>query len=145
MEISLSRQQFETLLKTVYLGAWMISAHRERENVIGEFEELERHLWTLAHRAGFRDLVEVDPTLLKVFPTYEFAEALDPFIDEYDDEAFWDGLVDRLADRDLAEAYGDDIMRMDRDERFTRLQRFVDKYETEVEEHGVDRMRIVAT
>ena len=31
MEINLSRQQFETLLKTVYLGVWMINAHREPE------------------------------------------------------------------------------------------------------------------
>jgi hypothetical protein len=54
-------------------------------------------------------------------------------------------LVDRLADRDLVEAYGDEITRMDDGERFTRLERSVAKYETEVENHGVDRMRIVGT
>lgn len=51
-------------------------------------------------------------------------------------------MVDRLADRDFMETHGDAIAQMNQDERFTRLQRFVDKYETEIEEHGVDRLRI---
>ena len=52
-------------------------------------------------------------------------------------------MIDRLADRDFVEAYGDSVKRMDQTERFERLSAFVDKYETEVEEHGVDRLRVV--
>ncbi len=54
-----------------------------------------------------------------------------------------DGLIDRLADRDFSETYGDSVKRMDQNERFERLSAFVDKYETEVEEHGVDRLRVI--
>ena len=46
-------------------------------------------------------------------------------------------------DRDFVEAYGDSVKRMGQSERFERLSAFVDKYETEVEEHGVDRLRVV--
>ncbi len=49
-------------------------------------------------------------------------------IDEYDDEAFWDGMVDRLA-RDFIETYGNAVASMDQHERFKELQAFVDKYE----------------
>jgi len=142
VEINLSRQQFETLLKTMYLGVWMVNGIREPGNEIREFAEFEQHLWSLAHKAGLTDLVEVDAALLQFFPTKQFEDALHPIIDEYDDEAFWDGLVDRLADRDFMETHGDAIAQMNQDERFTRLQRFVDKYETEIEGHGVDRLRI---
>jgi hypothetical protein len=43
----------------------------------------------------------------------------------------------KLADRDFSEAYRDSVNRMDQSERFERLSAFVDKYETEFEEHGV--------
>jgi hypothetical protein len=107
MEIRLSWQQFETLLKSVYLGDWMVNAIRAPGSYVPEFEELEQFLLSLAHESDLRDVVEFDPTLSQFFLKEEYDEKLQPFIYEYDDEAFWDGLVDRLADRDFSETYGD--------------------------------------
>lgn len=143
MELKLSREQFETLLKVVYLGDWMVNAIRVPGSYVPEFEELEKSLLSLAYGAGFNDTVEFDPNLSEYFFKEEFHEMLQPFIDEYDDEAFWDGLVDRLAGRDFEETYGDAAQRMGQDERFEKLSAYVDKYETEVEEHGVDRLRVI--
>jgi hypothetical protein len=143
MELNLSREQFETLLKAVYLGDWMVNAIRMPGSYVPEFEELEKALLSLAHGAGFSDAVESNPNSSEWFFKEEFHEMLQPFIDEYDDEAFWDGLVDRLASRDFEEAYGDAAKRMGQDEQFEKLSAFVDKYETEVEEHGVDRLRVI--
>ncbi len=142
MQISLSRQQLETLLKSVYVGGWVINGIREPGDEIREFAELEQYLYSVAYGAGVTSCVEADPALGRLFPTKEFEDALLPFVDAYDDEAFWTGLADRLADRDFVETHGDAIAQMDQDERFTRLQRFVDKYEKELEKHGVDRLRI---
>ncbi len=142
MKITLSRQQFETLLRAVYMGDWMVNAIRIPGSEISEFRELEQFLWALAHAAGFNGFVEFDATLSQFLPLEQFHEMLQPFIDEYDDEAFWDGIVDRLADRDFIETYGNAVASMDQDERFQKLHAFVDKYETEIEEHGVDRLRV---
>ena len=143
MEIRLSRQQFETLLKSVYLGDWMVNAIRAPGSYVQEFEELEQLLLSIAHKSGLHDVVELHPALSQFFLKEEWYEALQPFIDEYDDEAFWDGLVDRLADRDFSETYGDSVNSMDEKERFERLSPFIEKYGTEVEEHGVDRLRVI--
>jgi len=96
----------------------------------------------LAQKAGFTRIVEFDPTLSRFFHTSEFDEALQPFIEEYDDIAFWDGLVDRMADRDFEETYGDAAARMPPDDRFNKYGVCVDKYESEIETHGIDRLRI---
>jgi hypothetical protein len=143
MEINLSEQQFETLLKVVYLGDWMVNAIREPGSYVPEFQELEQFLLSHARDAGFDGVVEFDPALSQFFLTEEFHEMLQPFIDEYDDEAFWDVLVDRLADRDFAETYGKAAKHMDQEERFEKRYVFVDKYETEVEQNGVNRLRII--
>jgi hypothetical protein len=143
MELNLSREQFETLLKAVYLGDWMVNAIRVPGTYVPEFEELEKSLLSLAHEAGFHDAVEFGSSPSERFFKEEFHEMLQPFIDEYDDESFWDGLVDRLASRDFEETYGDTAKRMGQDERFEKLSAFVDKYEAEIEEHGVDRLRVM--
>ena len=142
MEISLSRQQFETLLKVVYLGDWMVNAIRVSGSYVPEFEELEQFLLSLGHRSGFDDVVEFEPVLSQFFLKDEVYEKLQPYIDEYDDEAFWDGLVDRLAERDFEETYGDAEQRMDQKERFEKLSASVDKFEAEIEQHGMERLRI---
>jgi len=92
MEISLSRQQFEALLKVVYLGDWMVNAIRASGSYIPEFEDLDQFLLSLGHRSGFEDVVEFEPVLSQFFLKDEVYEKLQPYIDEYDDEAFWDGL-----------------------------------------------------
>lgn len=143
MEISLSRRQFETLLKAVYLGDWMVNAIRVPGSYIPEFQELEQVLLALANGSGFNHVVEFDSTLSQFFLKDEVHEMLQPFIDEYDEEAFWNGLVDRLADRDFAEAYGDAAKRMDQNERVEKLSVFVDRYEAEVEKRGIVRLRII--
>ncbi|MFH1593577.1 MAG: hypothetical protein ABID09_02640, partial [Candidatus Omnitrophota bacterium] len=61
--------------------------------------------------------------------------------DEYDDECFWDGLVDRLARRDFIKAYGEgSIKRMNWKERYQKEGPFIEKYSREVDEHGINRM-----
>lgn len=142
MEVTLSRQQFEALLKAVYMADWMVNAICEPGDEVRELVELKQYLWSLAHRVGLTDVVEFEPRLSQFVATNEFEEALQPSIDDYDDRVFWDGLVDRLADRDFVGEYGDAVERMDRDERFTKFQAFVDKYESEVDQHGVDRLRV---
>ena len=144
MEITLSREQFETLLNAVYLGTWMVNSIREPENEVREFGELEQHLLSLAYGSGFTDRVEFDPTRHRFSYARQFEEPLEPFIDEYEDDALWDGLVDRLAHRDFEETYGDATEHMDQEERLEKLQVFVDKYETEFDEHGIDQLRIMA-
>jgi len=41
MEVRLSKEQFEVLLKAVYLGDWMVNANRVPGEYLQEFVELE--------------------------------------------------------------------------------------------------------
>lgn len=78
MELNLSREQFEALLKAVYLGDWMVNAIRVPGSYVPEFEELEKSLLSLAHGASLNDTVEFDPNLSEYFFKEEFHEMLRP-------------------------------------------------------------------
>ena len=62
---------------------------------------------------------------------------------EYEYEVLWEDLADRLARRDFIRKYGEDsIKKMDRKERFEKEEPFVEKYEQEFEEYGIERIDI---
>ena len=125
MEIVVSRSQLETLLRVVALGEWMVNPYRTPAEFVQDVEDLEQYLLSYAHKSGFKEIMEFDPALSKFFFTQEYEDSLQPLIHEYDNEAFWDGLVDRLADRDFSEVYGDAAKRMTREERFEKIGRLV--------------------
>ena len=86
-----------------------------------------------------------DEELEKYFPTREHDEnsPARPFIDEFEDETFWEELIDRLADRDLLHLLGDKkILKMSAEERFMAHHDFEEKYEKEFEERGIERLGI---
>jgi hypothetical protein len=64
-------------------------------------------------------------------------------IDEYNEEEFWEELVDRFARRDFMRKYGiEAISKMDTIERIKKDHPFLDKYYDEVYRYGIDRMEI---
>ena len=65
------------------------------------------------------------------------------FIDPYDDETFWEELIDRLSERDLVRQVGKEALRnIDAMERMKRLGGISDFYAQEFEEHGLNRLNI---
>ncbi len=52
--------------------------------------------------------------------------------------------VSQFSSGDFTETYAD-AASMDQDERFQKLEAFVDKYEAEIEEYGADRLRVQET
>jgi hypothetical protein len=59
MNISLTPEQYKTLLLMTYLGNWMINSHQvEREQT---FEGVASHVYSHAESFGVSGLVEKDP------------------------------------------------------------------------------------
>src|SRR6266403_3599587 len=87
------------LLKAAHFGAWMKNATKAGEEVDADMEEFEQYVLGCAFNAG-------EKTRIKVLPEggYELTEEFDGLlyeqIQEYDEDIFWELLVDRLAQRD---------------------------------------------
>jgi hypothetical protein len=71
------------------------------------------------------------------------SELHEKFIDPYDDETFWDELLDRLAARDLVRSIGvTEYESMDRFDRIVKLEEIMDKYREEFSNNGIDQLII---
>lgn len=144
MKINFTKKQFENLLKLVYLGNWMANAYRT-DDIIKKYEELENYVFSFAKEFGFAEYV--DDELAdegKFFPTRVFEETdVNELHDEYDDETFWDEILDRLTDRDFVRKYGiEAIKKMSSEERWEKMGEFEEKYAEEMEKYGIERLEI---
>lgn len=141
MNISLTTEQYKTLLITTYLGNWMVNAHQIETNKT--FDRLASHVYSWAESFGMGSLVELDPDNGQYYPTRALDELAAEYLDAYDNETFWDELLERLAERDLLAKHGQDVVeKLTVEERFTELEEFEERYDEEFEKHGVARLTI---
>ncbi len=144
MKINLTKKQYETLIKLIYLGEWVGNAHRTDDRV-REFEELEQYILSFYKDFGMQRYITYDERLKMFFPTAEFEDEtkVDEYIEEYNDNTFWEELIYRLANRDLIERYGEDaVENMDWEERMRKEEIFIEEYEEEFGRHGVKNLVI---
>ena len=145
MKIEFTKEQFESLLKSVYLGNWVANAHRT-DDMIKEYEEIEDYIFSHAKEFGFDEYVDDEKADEgKFFPTRIFEEETDiqKLIEEYDEETFWDEVIDRLASRDLFRQYSRvELEKMDGNERMEKLGILEEKWAEEINESGIERLEV---
>ena len=152
IKIELTQEQYLALLKAVYLGNWMANANRDgspEDPHIEEYEAVSDYMFSLAPLFGFKKYVDHRKDDGKHFyPTNDFEEQTDVHTlhREYDEDAFWDELCDMLGERDFHRLYSpNEIIKMGNEERFTKLQECIIRYELEFEEKGVEQLEIMKT
>ncbi|MBI5216004.1 MAG: hypothetical protein HY960_09630 [Ignavibacteriae bacterium] len=143
--ITLSKDQYKALLKTVFLGEWLVNSHAATdEEMEQDVEDIEQQVYSYAALAGQTKWIEFDESLLSFFPTFDMDTELRDFIDEYNIQNFWDMLIDNLATRDLLEQFGEEkINAMSKIEFSKKHFDLAKQYDDEFVEHNLDRLRIV--
>lgn len=103
--LTLSKEEFAHLLKLVYLGNWMVNAHRAGDEVVGEYDKVESFVFSQAQNFGLGDCCSEG-----MYPSREFEEdeELIQYQEEYDQAAFIRGMVTLLATRAVSTQLSED-------------------------------------
>ena len=142
MQINLTKEQYEKLMELAYLGNWVVNSYRGDER-LEEYDRVAEHVLSSAPSAGYQDRVEFDEFEGRYFPSRKLDEDLKQFVDEYDDDVFWNLLIDHLAERDLVRALGEEAVdKMEWDEYSRSLEPYLKKYEKEIDESGVEHLEL---
>jgi len=147
MQIEFTKEQFENLLKVVYLGNWMANAihNGDKDDPINkDFENIENYIFSFAKDFGFEEYVDdEDSKEGKYFPTNDFDELVREYIEDYDEDCFWDELFYRMSDRDFQRKYSHaEIAKMEMKERFEKEEPFRQKWDGEINSHGIERLEV---
>ena len=146
MEIKLTKEQYENLIKLVYFGNWMINAIRLEDERIKKFDEIEQYIFSFARKANLDRCIEFDEKYNRFFPTRKFEEDIElkQYKNDYDEEIFWQELADRLGTRDFIKKYRKEVIeKMDQKERFLKNQECIIKYEEEFEKNGLANLELL--
>ncbi len=147
MEINITKKEYETLLEMLEITDWILHAHKtDMPEETKPFRELEQKIFSLAKDFGYDHLVKYDPELQRFFPTKEFEDtspALE-YIEDFENESFWEDLIERLVERDLIWEMGEEnYLALDPGDRIEKEGPHWKKYGDEFETHGIDRLEIV--
>ncbi|MGB7297505.1 MAG: hypothetical protein WBC70_18155 [Candidatus Aminicenantales bacterium] len=143
MQITLSQDQFEKLVHLAYLGNWLVNSYRG-DRRLEEYDKLAETILSHAPSAGLKDMVEFDEFEGRYYPSQKLDGEMTQFWEEYDEDVFWNMLVDGLAERDYIRKHGEENLEAaDWDGYNKRLEPFLKKYEKEIDEHGLERLQVV--
>lgn len=137
--LEIAEDQYDVLLKLVYLGKWMYNSHKTKPDK--EVDEIEQMIFSLASKFSLSELIQYDNKAKLFLPTRTLEDQIHFLVDDYEDFVFWDELVHRFARRDFEEKYGEEIIsKMDIRQRLKHEQVFIDKYGKEFEKNGIENL-----
>ncbi|MGL4369825.1 MAG: hypothetical protein ACRCUT_09175 [Spirochaetota bacterium] len=142
-KLELTDVQYKILVQLVYLGNFMANATREPDDIIEAYEDFEQYIYSQAENFGCGALVEKESAVEGVYPTREFEEMMDEFVEQYDDNVFWDELLHRLTENEIISQYGaSEVAKMSLVERIEKEQPIIKKYEDDFTAHGLDNLAL---
>ncbi|MCQ2605090.1 MAG: hypothetical protein MJ204_00930 [Bacteroidales bacterium] len=134
-KIELTDKQFQDLLQLLYMGEWVLQAYEPAPNA-NDVDALEQNLYESAYRQG-NDDIEFDKKLGGYVPCEEFEEDCDAIIEKYDEHTFWEELIIRMANRDLAAMGADQLPPREFEKKQNEL---IKKYEKEFAMNGINNL-----
>lgn len=147
MKIELTKNEYRLLLDYMYLGDWVINGHQsEDRRDTEEYEMLLQKLYSYAREMDCEELIHADRDSNKYVPTrfYEETSRVSEFIEEYDNDCFWDVLIARLAERDVYEQVEKAALQsMSGEEYMEHTAPIEEAYYREFRRRGLDRLRLV--
>jgi hypothetical protein len=138
-KLELTSQQYNQLIKLVYLGYWMSNAQKDDPDPFAD--EIEQHIYSYASVFGYSHLIEFDTTLNKYLPATDFEEEMESSVQAYDDYVFWEELAWRMAERDFSKKFDHaHVLCMTGDEILREKNTIADRYFEEFKLNGVENL-----
>lgn len=145
MKINFTNKQFRTLMELVYMGNWMVNAPRTER--LEEYEAIESLIFSHAKDFGLEEHVddeEADQGHFYPTAAFEMNSAMRQYMDEYDDDNFWEELIDRLALEEFLRRHSkEEIETMSDEERRKELYALEAILAKDFEENGLDNVRFL--
>ncbi|CDQ21162.1 hypothetical protein [Halobacillus karajensis] len=138
VNIEMSKEQYETLVKMVFLGTWMVNS--TKIELDEAFEDVRELVLSKYKAAGLEDKVVYEEQMGVYDLDINFETSLlDSYVDEYDEFSFWDKLIEKLAEKELTALYGPLEENLTEEQLEKRLE-LEEKIGRKLEETGITQL-----
>ncbi|VAX27959.1 hypothetical protein MNBD_NITROSPIRAE01-1497 [hydrothermal vent metagenome] len=145
MKINFTKKEYRHLLDMLDISEWIMTAFEtEPSKAIKKYDALHQKILAFSKTMDCEDIIKQDKTLGAYYPTYEYEESEHrQYIENYDEDTFWETLSRRLSHKDLLAQIGEkEYEALDTEERFLKLGELESIYEAEFEKNGVKNLKI---
>ncbi|HUX36344.1 MAG TPA: hypothetical protein VMV44_00460 [Rectinemataceae bacterium] len=141
IDISLSRKNLRLLIKHVFIGNWIMESTKvapDKDN-----EEFFEAILAIGKNYNLMEGIEYNERTGRYELSTENERVMMAPIEEYQEEVFWQDLVDMLAKRDAVEKHGEaKLADLEPMERMNLIWGEEEKYDDEFEKYGINRLRV---
>ncbi|OGQ48135.1 MAG: hypothetical protein A3I09_04505 [Deltaproteobacteria bacterium RIFCSPLOWO2_02_FULL_47_10] len=143
MQIELTKDEYRRLLIMASIGNIVINGYRT-DDIIEEFEKMMNHLCKYAKDFGETEFVDSKPDEKGIYwETIRLDDVGHEYLDEYDDEAFWEELADRLASREMEKQHGKGgLAKMSKEESLKKFWEIEEMFNEEFYNNGIDNLQL---
>ena len=144
MKMDFTKNEYRFLLDMVEMAEWVLNSRKtDSSDEVKEYSEVYQKILSHAKEMGFENLITYDENLDGYYATAEYEESEHMrYIEEFEDDVFWEALPHRLAVRDLVEQVGEEgYTEMEFEERMSKLVELEAFYYEELEDNGIDNLR----
>jgi hypothetical protein len=143
MKLELNKKELEHLTEIAIMANWLMTAHDvEEEERKQPYLELIHKIYKVASENGNKNIEYFED--LKIFEPnadWEDSTMSRKFIEEFEQQTFWEELVNKLADREMRKDLKGRKPK-DFDEQFEIYEEHAASFAKEFQEHGVSRIEI---
>ncbi|MGQ9618640.1 MAG: hypothetical protein ACUVUG_06745 [Candidatus Aminicenantia bacterium] len=141
IEAKFTKEQFKSLLKLISTATWVINAFRKEP--LKEFEELEQYIYSIGKKSGFSNMIDYDEDSEIFLPSDNFEDEVMDYIDNYNEEIFWQILITRLTMRDMVRELGENAFeKLDNEQKTNRMIPIFEKYASEFSKNGIENLEV---
>lgn len=146
MKISITKDEYKTLLDVFHIATWVLYANNnEKTTEKAKYDVLEQKILKLATEFGYEKYVDFEAKDSAYIYSEEFEKdtPAKKFIEEFEDETFWDEITTRLTRRDLVKKLGLDMIKsMDLAERIKEESLIGKEYYDEFVKNGLSNLAL---
>ena len=142
--ITLSDKQYETLLKMVHLGKYMVDNAAMEEPI--DFDKAYQHMLSFATEFKLEKAVVVDvkKKTYSMNPKYfeEKGNQVNDIIDAFENVVLFEDLAEEFAVREIRAKYGAKLEKMKEEELAELVGKSAEKFLDEFEENGLKNVKL---
>ncbi len=145
MEFKLTKKELETLVELAVMSDWVMTSNdAEEDNRKTPYVKLLKKIYKFAHENGCEKQIHFQEDTKDYYPDHDWEEEAQAtkFIQEFEENTFWDELLDRLSKEAMEKRFQNDLPK-DFDEQFEAYAEIYGQFEEEFESYGLNRLQIV--
>ena len=136
MKINFTKKEYQLLVTMIEISDWVMTSHHSSDQIdTEEYRSLRNKILSYTEEMGMKGCYEKDGDTYYETAEYEENSKQTAFIEEYDEDSFWEQLVTKLVDRDYAQQYGN--KEVDFETKALRFSEIEEKYANEINEFGL--------